>query len=933
MVRAVARPFLCRRFVSTGLTLVFAVTFLNPVLASSDESGRTTLDSAVAARLNGGWFKLPHVPGELIVKVREGSSKAGLDAIEQSGMFVVESAKAAPSVKLVRAATALQAEAAFAALVENPAVEYAEPNYLLETSATPNDPRFSTQWGLENGNGPDINAPQAWDRTTGSDDVVIGVIDSGMDITHVDLKENLYKNQGEIAGNSIDDDGNGYVDDVNGWDAVTDTGRMRDEDGHGTHVSGIVGARGNNGEGVAGVNWRVKLLPLRFITVRSGATFDALQCIDYATNLRNRGVNIRVLNNSWGGGGYSTALVEAIKRANSAGILFVCAAGNESTDSDAVPSYPASYEVANVISVGAMTRSNFQAGFSNFGRRSVDVFAPGDGILSTTPGNSYASFNGTSQASPMVAGIAGLILAEHPEATVPEMKARILGSVQRESFASSLCLTGGRVDAQSAIRSESTAPGPISDFRLTTVSRSTIVLAWSAVGDDGTTGSAAYYDLRWSTDEITTSSFNVANQISDTRMPLRAGETETAVIRGCFTDGQPVHIALRVYDKAGNRSQSDTLTAVPAGAILNFTLEPGPDDFVLGTPLNLKGDDKAATVDLPFDFPYYGATYRTAYVSTNGVVAFDGPFVTPTGSRSDLATLNGLAPLWFDLRTDGSQPGEDVYVTSSGDELTLRWVAEPFYPSGEAPKEIPQVSFAVTLHANGRVDYVYGPGGNDGLRVDSSTPVVGVSDGGCASLVLEAYSGRESLKNAPAVTFVPGMATTGIEPVFASQTLSSATEGLLKQFTITASDPDGTAVTVIAALPRNATYDQGTGAVRFTPDSAQDGIVQFAFTATDASGASTSRTYALTVLDNGNLPEINFITTKKKITFTGIGFRVGARIEVDGTSLTDARNNKKSPATKITSASAKAALAAPGLHTVVVENPDGTRSGPFYTIR
>jgi subtilisin family serine protease len=924
--------------VAAGITVSLFASSWIPA-AASDAIAPATPGIASVPSANTGRFKQPHVPGELIVKVREGATKAGLDAIEQSGMFIVDSGLLASSVKLVRATAStdaeatLQAEAALDALSRNPAVEYAEPNYLMHTMATPNDPRFSQQWGLENGSGADISAPQAWDRTTGSEDVVIGVIDSGMDITHVDLKDNLFKNSGEIAGNNIDDDANGYIDDVNGWDAVTDTGRMRDEDGHGTHVSGIVGARGNNGEGVAGVNWKVKLLPLRFITVRSGATFDAMQCIDYATNLRNRGVNLRVLNNSWGGGGFSAALADTIKRANTAGILFVCAAGNEATDSDSVPNFPSGYEVANVISVGAMTRSNFQAGFSNYGRRSVDVFAPGDGILSTTPGNSYASFSGTSQASPMVAGIAGLILAAHPEATVPELKARILGSVQKEGFASSLCLTGGRVDAQAAIRSESGAPATVSDFRLTTVSRSTIALAWTAVGDDGTTGTAAYYDLRWSTDEITTSSFDVANQISDTRVPLRAGETERAVIKGCFAEGQAIHVALRVYDKAGNRSQSSTLVAEPSGDILNFTLAPGPDEFVLGTPLNLKGDDKAATVDLPFDFPFYGASFRTAYVSTNGVVTFDAPFVTSTGSRSDLAAVNGLAPLWFDLRTDGSQPGEDVYVTSSGDELTLRWVAEPFYPAGEAPKEIPQVSFAVTLHANGSVDYVYGPAGNDGLRLGSATPVVGVSDGGCVNLVLDAYSGRDSLKNAPAVTFVPGTPIVGNPPVFSSQSLSSANEGLLKQFTVTASDPEGTPVTIVAALPRNATFDAATGAVRFTPDSAQDGVVQFVFTATDGSGASTSRTVALTVLDNGNLPEVNVITTKKKITFIGIGFRVGARIEIDGTFLGDAKNSKNSPATKITSGSAKAALSTPGLHTVIVENPDGTRSGPFFTIR
>ncbi len=754
-----------------------------------------------------------------------------------------------------------------------------------------------------------------------------------MDIRHEDLVDNLFKNTAEIAGNGVDDDGNGYIDDVNGWDAVTDTGNMRDQDSHGTHVSGIVGARGNNGKGGSGVNWRVKLLPLRFIEVRSGSTFDAIQCIDYAVRLRQEGVNIRVLNNSWGGGGFSSALYDAIVRANTAGILFVCAAGNDGLDTDVVSNFPSCYEVPNVISVGAMTRQNFQAGFSNYGKRTVDVFAPGDDILSSTPNNSYSSFSGTSQASPHVAGIAGLILAVHPDASVAAMKAMLLGSATPERFAENICLTGARVSAVDAVKSDGSPPAALADFHLTNVTRSTIAVAWTAVGDDGTSGRSSYYDIRWSNAPITTSNFELATQLNDTRVPERAGTAELAQLRGCFADGSTVYVAMRAYDDGGNFTQSATLVASPTGNLSTFDVVPGAvDDFTLGEPLNLKGDDKAAAVELPFAFPFYGAEYRTIYVSTNGLVSFDGPITTAAGTRSDLEAQSVIAPMWFDLTTDGTLPNrEDVYVDSSASRVSIRWIAEPFFERGSVPKDIRPVSFAVTLYPDGRVDFNYGPGGNEGLRNASGTPLVGISDGGCVADTFDGYSGKESLANAPPISLRPGTLDDSNKPTISAAVPSIATEGTPVQFAVTSTSPNDGPVTLSASLPRNATFDAATGTVRFTPDSAQDGPVQFLFASIDSTGQMAHRIYVLNVTNNGNLPEVSYTTLKSKVTFNGIGFRVGSKVEIDGHDVGDAKNSKKAPATKITSVNAKSALAVNALHTVIVVSPDGTRSGPFYS--
>ena len=918
-----------------SVALIVGLAWCSPLSRRASARARSSdarLESRARFALN---LKAPHEPGELVVKLRDATSKAATRAIESLGCRMEERNAAVPSLVRVAGDDDARMVSLASALEREPDVEYVEPNYLYFEQTSPNDSQYSQQWGLHQSSGIDIGAEQAWERTTGSDDVVVGVIDSGMDIKHKDLKDNLYKNPGEIPGNNIDDDGNGYIDDVNGWDAVTDSGAVKDQDGHGTHVSGTVGARGNNSEGVTGVNWRVKLLPLRFITVRSGSLFDAIQCIDYAVRLRTSGVNLRVLNNSWGGGPYTQALYDAIKRANDAGIVFVCAAGNDASDSDSLPSYPASYEVPNVISVGAMSRGDFAASFSNFGKRSVDVFAPGEDILSTLPGDGYGSFSGTSQASPHVAGIGGLIVAASPTSSVAQIKARILGGAVSDHFASSLCLTGGRVSAAISLKPDATPPESLSDFHLAAVTRSTVLVNWTAVGDDGTSGKAAYYDIRWSTSPITTQSFEDAIQLDDTRVPLAAGQQEAAVVRGCFTADQPVYVAMRVFDKGGNFAESATLMAVPTGGLQLFSLGPGPaDDGSLGTPLNLKGDDKALALDLPFDFPYFGASYRTVYVSTNGLVSFGGAVLTPSGNRSDLGALSAIAPLWLDLTTAGSLvSNEDVYMKSTATSVTLRWIAEIFFDS-KPPLGVQPVTFAVTLHADGSIDYVYGPGNNRDLQAGGSNPIVGFSDGGCSASVLDGYSSQPSLADAPALTLRPATEPGDEAPIVTSSTTTpSGVETTTLQFTVTARGANGETPSLVAALPRNATFDAGTGAVRFTPDSGQNGPVPFVFTATGVGGI-TSRTVVANVLDNPDLPQVKFIEyKKKKVIFDGSGFRVGASVEIDGAGVADAKSLKKSPATRITSKSATASLTAPGLHTVVVVNPDGRRSGPYFVVR
>ena len=341
----------------------------------------------------------------------------------------------------------------------SPLVSYVEPDFVIAPAAIPNDPSFGSLWGLNNGGqsggvaDADIDAPEAWDTTTGSRSVVIAVVDTGVDYTHRDLAANAWRNPGEIAGDGLDNDGNGFVDDVVGWDFANRDADPMDDNGHGTHVAGTIGAVGSNGTGVVGVNWQVSIMPLKFLTGSgSGSTSGAIGAINYATRMRRDfGVNVVATNNSWGGGGFSASLRDAIAAGGRAGILFVAAAGNDGTDNDVTPQYPSNYAGDAVISVAATDRSNLLASFSNFGATSVDVAAPGAGITSTLPGNRYGSYSGTSMATPHVTGVVGLLAAANPAATATQIRAAILSTTTPVAGLAGKMTTGGLVNAAAAV--------------------------------------------------------------------------------------------------------------------------------------------------------------------------------------------------------------------------------------------------------------------------------------------------------------------------------------------------------------------------------------------------------------------------------------------------------------------------------------------------
>lgn len=354
-------------------------------------------------------------------------------------------------------------------------VEYAEPNFeiKLEPSESnfvdeseiiskdnpllPNDPMFADQWALNNlgqdggKKNADISAVKAWEKTKGTDKVVIAVLDTGVDYTHLDLVSNMWFRPNNVP--AYKDNELGGFDDTKGFDATTqELPDPLDDNGHGTHCAGIIGAEGDNNQGIAGVNWKVQIMPLKFLGRNGyGDVKNAIEAINYAIDRKRAGVNIRVISASWGSTQKSKALEDAIRKAGEEGILFIAAAGNDGSDNDKRPHYPSNYNLPNVISVAALDRNDELASFSNRGVKTVHVAAPGKDILSTWLDGSFREASGTSMATPYVSGVAGLILAKNPNISVEKLREKILSSVDKLDSLEGKIESGGRINAAKAV--------------------------------------------------------------------------------------------------------------------------------------------------------------------------------------------------------------------------------------------------------------------------------------------------------------------------------------------------------------------------------------------------------------------------------------------------------------------------------------------------
>lgn len=408
------------------------------------------------------------VAREVLVRLRPGATAAALSRMSASAQGAELHAIGGAGLGMYRVRShSLDAAALAAELSRLPEVLYAEPNYLLHTTALPNDTRFGELWGLRNTGqtiqgragvaGADIHATDAWDLTTGTASIVVAVVDTGVDYNHPDLRANVWSAPAaftvNIGGQSITCPAGSH-----GFNAIDNSCDPMDDNNHGTHCSGTIGATGNNNEGVVGVNWTTSIMGAKFLNSSgSGSTADAIDAIEFTIQAKQAfastgGANVRILSNSWGGSGFSQALLDEIVRADNNGMLFVAAAGNNNQDIDATPFFPASYASSNVVAVAATGNQDDKASFSNFGRNSVHLGAPGLNVLSTVRGGGFSFFSGTSMATPHVSGAAALVLSGCPLDTAA-LRSTLLGNVDPISSMSGITTTGGRLNVDRALRS------------------------------------------------------------------------------------------------------------------------------------------------------------------------------------------------------------------------------------------------------------------------------------------------------------------------------------------------------------------------------------------------------------------------------------------------------------------------------------------------
>jgi len=831
---------------STAALAAFSMAIAGLVLsASTDVASSAPISDGDISKDVASALSEPHVVDEVIVKFVPGSpASARASARLAAGAVAAEAlsplAEHSQVLQLGRGTTVGRA---LEALLRNPNVEYAEPNYLLESTATPNDPKFTdgTLWGMLGDASSPSNqygsqAAEVWTAGhIGSEDVYVVVIDTGVQVTHPDLAANIWTNPFDPI-DGVDNDGNGFVDDVHGWDFFYDDSSVYDglDDDHGTHVAGTIGGVGGNGAGVVGVNWDVTMITAKFLGPNGGSTSTAVRAVDYATDLKNRhGLNIVATSNSWGGGGASTSLLDAIERGGDAGILFVAAAGNSNVDADSSPHYPSSYACDRtasgaargwdcVISVASITSSGARSSFSNYGVTSVDLGAPGSSIHSTLPENTYGSYSGTSMATPHVSGAIALCASINQGQTAQDLLLATLANVAPTSSMVGRTVTGGRLDLSAMVGAcvGATAPveGSPSGLAATTVSTSSIDLTWT----DGSTGES-FQEIDVSTDGC--SSF--------TKVATVGGDAESATVVGL--DPSTDH-CFRV--RAGNGFQGGTYSAWSnTASARTFDPPPGytcvsePYSWVAttsGTSLSL-GDDGSTSQAIGFSFGLYGQSASTAWVGSNGVVGLAG-----TVNQYQNVTIpnagqpNGLiAAFWDDLNPGA---GGTVRVLRDGAEGSRRFIASwedvPHYSVANG------VTFqAILEESTGDVvlqyqDVVFGSSGYDGGR----SATVGIEDHAGEFGTLISYN-TATLSNGTAYRC---SLPSGVQ--ITTTSLPAGTTGSAYSATLSASGGDGTNTWDVSGLPSGLSLTDDT--ISGTPDAAGTSTVTVSVLSGDGSSDS-----------------------------------------------------------------------------------------------
>ena len=554
---------------------------------------------------------------------------------EASGNINLHGAKVLRSLQIVDGLYELQipqgttVQQALATFRADTSVNVAEANYRLMLERIPNDPSFGSLYGMNNTGqtgglvDADIDAPEAWDISTGTRNTIVAVIDSGVDYTHPDLAANMWRNAGEIAGDGVDNDGNGYVDDMYGYDFANNDADPMDDNGHGTHVSGTIGAVGNNGIGVAGVNWNTRIMALKFLGADgSGSTAGAISALNYAVQM-----GAKVSNNSWGGGGFSSLLSTAISNARNAGHIFVAAAGNSASNNDVTANYPSNYTQDNVVAVAATDSRDALASFSSYGATTVDIAAPGVGILSTLPGNRYGTYSGTSMATPHVAGAISVIWDQNPTLTYQQVIQKLYASVDKISALTGKVATGGRLNLAKALATSS--PPPSTDVT------GAKILSSEAIGLGS--GTITGFRVKFS-ESVQPTSFTSSDIII-------SGPA------GTILAANPVAVA--------NTNNTEFTFTIPSSSTIgNYTLQVGPNILdIAGNQMNQDGDSINGEATQDQYNAAFSLTSTTTLVATNATVK----------AILDLKTITSTISITSDFNITDLNIGVNIYHTYDSD--------------------------------------------------------------------------------------------------------------------------------------------------------------------------------------------------------------------------------------------------------------------------
>ena len=659
---------------------------------------------------DGGSANKGYVEGELLVKFKGNVPQATIARLNEGvGAQVLREFGIVRGLYYIKM-TPRDFERALDEYGSSPYVEYVEPNYRVRALATPNDTEFDYLWGMHNTGqtggtvDADIDAPIAWNTTTGSQDVVVAVIDTGVDYTHVDLATNMWRNSGEIPGNGLDDDGNGIVDDVHGLNVVgvayggpgcagkPTVGDPMDDQGHGTHCAGTIGAAGNNARGVVGVNWQVQIMAGKFLDAYgSGGMAGAVMCLEYVLGMKSRGVNVVATSNSWGGGPYSRALFDAIAAHQAAGILFIAAAGNDSSDNDGLPSYPGSYPIPNVISVAATDHNDNLASFSNYGRYSVHVAAPGENILSTMtptsydfptpPDYPYYVLSGTSMACPHVAGLAALLKAQDPTRDWKAIRNLILVGGDTRPSTTGTTITGKRINAGGSLAATTEALFAVLSPADNAFASGVVRLAAINISGDSPAGGVTVTVDGATTIPLLDNGAHPDMAADDGIYEAFWTPTSGGVHSLSFDNGT-IAIPITVGVPSGSYSAA-------AGAFA------WTDVSGTGTNLGL-ADDSYAEVVSPFPVYFYGIPCWSVFVNDNGGISLDPavpgiPYANEPIPTPNYSTL--VVPYWDDLYPSGAVYWEAVGAAPNR-QLIIQWQDIAHYSYGGA------ITFQVVFYEN-----------------------------------------------------------------------------------------------------------------------------------------------------------------------------------------------------------------------------------------